>query len=475
MILGIVARLVEIPAYFSYCYCYPALFFPLYIYLLLSVTVRLRRCVRKTDVLSLLDIITLSCFVSIVFVPAGIVNGVGWIKKLWVTSESHCIAACAFMLFFDVVLFLQERGGVKDKKYEHFFSVVVIPLFIISLSLTKISFGAALTGAVVYYLLRNHGFSAKYVLLEGLYLICLLGVHYVPESFYSPFVSATTGDNYGISPLYFLHESVIAPEYWGVHVFLYYGFSMLFIIYRLRKVTSIKDILTRIKKKDYIIDEYLLLICIVGAIPGLLFSIGGGSSFYISSIQQIIGVVLLVGYGIPNEIYEKTILPRNPFYSVIFAVLTSCLGCPFIMHTLSNLKILYADCFINDEQYTESIREGSYWDRIKNINIITEGNKVDYYIYVGESADIWNRFSDHDSAMFFYPAMTGVVCIGEYYFENGNVYTNDGSIKDYGWPIKPNIDEPKMTYEAAMKKTRIDGKIGLIYIFEDSFSVEYVQ
>ena len=49
MIMGLFAALFRIPTYFSYCYFYPIVFGPLYIYLLFSVPARIRRYLGKSD------------------------------------------------------------------------------------------------------------------------------------------------------------------------------------------------------------------------------------------------------------------------------------------------------------------------------------------------------------------------------------------------------------------------------------------
>jgi hypothetical protein len=224
-----------------------------------------------------------------------------------------------------------------------------------------------------------------------------------------------------------------------------------------------------------VIEEILILICIFGSIPGLLFSIGGGSSFYISSIQQIIGVILLVGYNIPNKLYDKVVDPINRLQKIALIIISICTSFNFILSLNDDCKTIFNDCKTNDLQYAESTKGGTYLSSINEINKLTQNHKRDYYIYIDETANIWERFSDHDSSMFFYPAMTGVVCIGEYYLDQGNIYTNDGSIKNYGWPIIPNTNEPKMTRDDALQKAFEDGKKALIIIYNNSFLIEPVN
>ena len=129
------------------------------------------------------------------------------------------------------------------------------------------------------------------------------------------------------------------------------------------------------------------------------------------------------------------------------------------------------DSLLARKQYAESINENGYWFIINKINKITNGNKKDYYIYIDPSANIWTKFENPDSALFFYPAMTGIVCIGELYFKDGQLYLNNETPKIGPYYYKPKVEDAKLTKEDAYNKAKLDGKKALIYIYNNTMSV----
>ena len=117
IIMAFFARVLNIPAVFSYCYCYPAFFLPLYTYMFFSVTTRLRRYLGKQDKLSVIDMLLMTCFFAYVIFPKEFVNNLGWYKSSWIVSESYCVAATVFMLYFDILFKANESNFFENQRF----------------------------------------------------------------------------------------------------------------------------------------------------------------------------------------------------------------------------------------------------------------------------------------------------------------------------------------------------------------------
>ena len=475
-ILGMLAKFMYMPTFFVYCYIYPLVFFPLYPCLILSVGRQLRKYLGLAIKGSIWDIVALMVFMTYFILPEEWMSNVADWKTSWTVSESFLLANIVCLIFFFILLWYANQGIFSKKAPKGFFSWVVIPIFIIIMSLCKISVGAICVTAIIYYLFRSEGIKYYTVVLSCIYAMSLFVVYYIPSLFYSPVIGATASEANSFSFVYFpLHNVVLGCQ--GVHILIYFMSALVFFGWQIKEgmPTSIREI---IKSRRYIIEETLAVICIVGYLPGCMIAIGGGSSFYFSAIQQLYAITLLIGFNIPYKIYIKV----AEYYSVgtvfrrriiIFVFLLICYS-P-LMNTLVYANTLSHDIKNSFQQYDQSSKDKGYWHAINEINKLTAGHKENYYIYVCPSANVWQRFKDQDGALFFYPGMTGVVCIGELYQEDGKLYTNDGREKTRGYSYKPLADEPKLSEQGAVEKARQDGKKAVIFLYEDKMRVQDVN
>ena len=476
MILGLISKMMKMPTIFTYCYLYPVIFFPLYVSLILSVGADIRSRVNKDQKIGLSDIVVLMGFLTFYILPVEISNTLGdGHSTSFLISESYCVAIVLGLLFFKIWLQVSNRKWLDNKHFAVFFALVVVPFFIVATGVSKISVGLIFTFVVCYYLFRTKRLDLKFFLLEIYYVAVIMAVHYIPAGIYSPILSGSTEKVYNIQFLAYLRNN-FTPTMWGMHIFSLFLYAFIFIVYEMRKVGFAKEFLAGLKERKFVTEETLFLACIISAIPGLFIDIGGGSAYYFFTIQQVIATTLLIGYRIPSEIVEWIICVINKRYMYKLACLfiIICFSFNGIGLSISYIITLARDCHLSSVQYAESIKEGSYWETIKNINNLTQDDKENYYIYVCSSAAIWGKYANPDSAIFFYPAMTGIVCIGELYFQDGQLYTNNDVLKEGGYTYKPLIEDQKMTYEDAYLKAKEDGKKAIIYIYDNTYSVREV-
>ncbi len=460
LIMAIISGFSAIPVFFVYCYIYPVIFLPLFVYLIVSVIQEFRYYKSQSGTITILDFFVVICFFIPVLLPKSICDNLGNWKTSWFISESYLIAAICTLLFFKVFFLSNRHGWLKTKREKIVFKIIIIPFFIIITSLAKISFGFFLFMGVVYYFFRHHLKEIYYWIIEIYYTACFAFVYLFPGRFHSAFISNT---NFSSIDLLNHIKTYIATDLWGFHIVVYYFFSLVVLSYQFRKETNIIKI---VKEKKYILEEILLAICLFGAIPGNIFVIRGGSSFYFSSVQQLVAVILLLGFDIPNKVFLK-LRPRLKNLTFIWVMfILFCICWDPLKRSKTYVSAVINDCKTGAAlQHEEFYKNNSYWNIICKISEYTNNKESDYYIFVDESADIWNRFERKEIAMHFYPAMTGIVSIGELYYKDGQMFYNDGTTYTSGW-YKTNPNDTKLTLEKAIDKASIDEKEALIYIHD---------
>lgn len=129
--------------------------------------------------------------------------------------------------------------------------------------------------------------------------------------------------------------------------------------------------------------------------------------------------------------------------------------------------------FTEEKQLLEQSKtlESCYLKIVSEINKLTNHRKNDFYLYIDPTATVWEDFSNQLFAVFFYPALTGIVEIGAMYSEDNTVFCNNGEIYADILSYTPTPDDIKMSLDDALEKCKEDGKQALIYIYEDTMEV----
>lgn len=482
ILMAFLSRIVNIPAYYAYCFLYPITFFPLYIYLILSVSVKLKIYLTGNGKIELLDSLFVAWFIM-PELPVRILNKCAIWKNSWVVSESFLVANVLALIYFNLILELNKRNWFDLPLKKHLVRIVVSPIFILFVSITKISVGFFLCIGIIYYYFRMHTKELRYWMLNIYYGVLFLAIYFGPQLIHSPFGS---GSNTASFELFSFYRRYVQFAYLIPHFCLLYLFSGIAIGWRLCQ----KNVFRRVKEKKCVPEEILIIICLAGVMPGMLLNIGGGSAAYFSYVQQLAAVLLIIACDIPQKIFSFIKYPSKQFAKKAFSLAVVC--CISVCLTLNGIrssrdfKRLFANNLNNrlgasaeSKNFSNWLTPSKYLDSkymqiITYINRLTDGRKDEFYLFVDESAEVWNRFSDNSAALFFFPSMTGVVEIGAVYCENGMIFCNNN--KEFvRYPYDPNPSDIKMTLDAALSKCSDDGKRALIYIYEDTFRIIQIE
>lgn len=198
-----------------------------------------------------------------------------------------------------------KRGSLSSVP-EYVFFILVVPLLFAMLTMTKLSTG--FMAAVVYgylflrlALFRSLGFSASLIVVLLATVLALKHASGLanPEearASFQPFHYVTHFLTPGLRPWFF-----IAHFFW----------SWLFILGACyaRGLRTFRDVRNAFRVNNTIDIEIVLILCVVGVLPGLTLSIPGGSAIYFSQIQQWAAAALLLAMAALPQ--AKLYHPRN--------------------------------------------------------------------------------------------------------------------------------------------------------------------
>jgi len=266
-------------------------------------------------------------------------------------------------------------------------------------------------------------------------------------------------------------------------------FSLLVLWYQLSINRPLKN---AILSKKLLIEETFVVVCISALLPGLFIKMeGGGGAHYFSYVQELIAICLLLGFNIPNKLQHKFQFQSTRLRNgVIFCIILYLLS----LASLYNSRKIYT--------YVKTVNSTDWTTRTLLTNVqevieISKNKKAEYCIFLDENAEIWDYYkteitdtvfyhrSNVRTAIFFYPALTGIRLHNGIYTDGANIFTSNGAflqkmeISCYGITkelVIDNIDGKinlvtKLDLDAAIEKANKDGFKYLIHFYNDKYEI----
>jgi hypothetical protein len=488
---------VSIP--FVYTYLYPIIFFPIYGFLILAVAQKFRYYFHIDTPISFWDVFILMVFL-VGFLPYSWLDSMALWRGSWVLSESFFIGLIVVLFYLYCLLTAYQRGWFQKKWLYMVFLLLLNPLFIVLAYFSKLTLGVLLLAGIAFYFFRTRMRNMKYWVLNGYYALIFLAVWYIPLLINTQVKSIAQIFEFS---LFGFMRTYVPFKYWALHIVLLFLFTTFVVWFRYRNETSLKS---SIVSKEHTPEEILLVISILGFLPGLILNIAGGSAVYFSYVQMLGATVLLIGYNIPHTVISA--VSRKAGNKVLIAILTLCISFTFCYNATSGLTPashtfsgLLKQRFDNSVSYTPEatsnilafLKGGHpiaalneifaiYFDKnkyvddpfvqnVQKINEISEGDKNNFYIFADNTAEVWSRYTAENSAfIYFYPANTGIVMIGALYEKSGQVYYgNDTTGFSNTWHSEKN--NSRLNLATAIETTRKDGRRYLIYLHKNEMQV----
>lgn len=455
-VIAVLSLILNISILNVYNYLYPIICIPVYVFLVVSVIVEVRKYKDEVMRLAVIDYFFLASF-FLGFMPKFFLDRIGIWKSSWVSSESYLFALIFFLLYVLLVFRIVKRGTQVN-----LFLCILTPFFIVICSSMKISVGFLLTAGIMYINFRNNMKRLQY---WG-YNILILIVFLVSYKIFSEVLGHTEFQ------IFAFVRSFFSTKLFLIRACLHYCYLLLFTLcvvsYQFFNHKSLKKIFISNK---LILEESLLVVSLCSILPGLVLDIPGGSASYFSYFQELIAISMFLGFNIPAKI-QKNIQEKNAFlnnaikYCIIFIVLIMCI----------NIKDVGT--------FIQSTRQGKYTTtyskslltNINEINVVAK-EKISYGIFLDDTSEIFEIYKkDKRRTIFFYPALIGIRILNGVYTDETSVFAADGTYlsditeREY-YNTNLTADIKKLTLNEARKNAKEKGLKYIIYFYKDKYQI----
>ncbi len=270
------------------------------------------------------------------FLPIRILNRL-YTKEWILVSESYAlgtsllfIAASLLIYFFEK--FKSERGSLKSSDLAFF--ILALPLLVGIMGLVKQSHSFLFIVILAYLFFRSGLHKNKILVFSSLIILTVSFLVY----------NLVTHRYSGVFKLVFfdqikrfvIADKINQPFFWitlipGFYL-VHFFWSWLYIALRLleENIKKIADFKVAFKKRRTIDIEILFLLCLIGALPGILLKVRGGVTIYFSDLQRWVAVSFLLSrfYSFPLFYMklETTRIKKVILFSLLFVAGVSFLS-----------------------------------------------------------------------------------------------------------------------------------------------------
>jgi hypothetical protein len=191
-------------------------------------------------------------------------------------------------------LFLRGLGfGEAVPRREAVAAAVALPLLVVGLTFLKISVGSVLLAVAGLLFIRTGLWRRSWLGWCSLAACCVAFVVVVP----SVFTFGSHPDPKGsLMLLAYLREYVASPSGWLFHLLLQYSWTLAVLVLRLRQagVKTRGDLVTALRGGELLDVEFLVLVALIGSVPGFILRIQGGGASYFFGIQRWVALPMLL-------------------------------------------------------------------------------------------------------------------------------------------------------------------------------------
>jgi hypothetical protein len=270
--------LINISTIKFYNLCYPVIFIPFYFKSLLLFVVDFKRYKNFSPRLGWLLFILL----FIVYIGRNTFSDLG--------NEAYLMAVSfSFLLFCIIISALRAvKNDMADRIiHDKLFFYILLPVFIGIIGLCKISVGFLLIGLYGYLFLRMRWYKNNKIFISFIISSLIFIVAYLAAS--------NKGAIEGYNNLSQIAEYI---KSWNLFFSIDYLFMWIFIFLFLfqEKVFALFDLKIAFAQKKLLEIEIFLVIALLGLLPGAFLKIAGGSDWYFSDFQKLLGLCFVLAY-----------------------------------------------------------------------------------------------------------------------------------------------------------------------------------
>ncbi len=495
------SKVLNIPCFITYNYLFPLIIIPLFLFLLQKIASFGKQYFSNDSSLSLFDFIILAGFVIGFFTKKFQAN-IGCNITVNIYNSESCLTSIVISLFYFYII---NKGYKNVNLFDNINLFFLVPIIIVLLSYSKISFGFMFTLGISYYVFRKYFFkNKKFILAAGYLMVFILYYLMIRRISISTNYSAPISSSRRVLQLFYYPRAFCKNYLYILFHYLFLFFPITVVIYS-QKETIFKKIITY--KSKCIFIEICFFLMLGACLPGCFLVIHGGAAFYFVIPVYIFSWVLFISYNSKQVFAKKTILILNKkiecniFLIVVGLIIFS--SCFNDMHfhnsviqtfrsriSTSGLKKHLPDKMKELFNFPAQIQNRKEYLIFNLARHKVSENPKDYCVFVSDDSDFIKQFDNylllsHPTTYYVRPhfaisAYLGLPVINSMYERNGYFYRGDGKIfGDYrqtvGYSIPPAMCDIKITKENMKDRAKMLGKKYIIVLENNYYTVVNVD
>ena len=288
------SKLIQINPIYFYQLCYPVVFLPLYFYSFLLFMVETRDVYAPTrnSAQSLFNIFTFIIFAAafISFLPHKYSNYIGFMRLNFLVSPSYLLSFIFTFLSFCLVVSFWVKFNVAKLfgRRDMVFLTVIIPALLICIGLTKISSIFIIFSLATYLFLRMALFKRYQFIVSYSISVCIVLV-----VLYYTFPVSQAGFSIKQFPIFIAYiDHQLKPFF----LMFNYLWSFLFIYFSIKShnISNMQLLKQAFSNRLTLSIESVIVVSVVGFLPGALMAGLGGDAYYFADFQKWIALPLLL-------------------------------------------------------------------------------------------------------------------------------------------------------------------------------------
>lgn len=503
---------LSLPCFITLNYLFPVLIIPLFLYLLQKSTIIAKNYLKKIKQLTIADYFLIGGLVFS-FGQKKFLDKIGFVNYSYLLSES-CLISIVLML---VYLCIINWGYSKYKSFYLVNFFFLIPLFILGLSFAKISTGCIFCAGICYFIFRKYKILSFNILLVFLYAGVFGGYYYLSGKFPASYpANDTVAGNFTLFH-YILNYS--KNPLWGIFHYIFYFLPIVLIVFY-NHTQRLFIIHKPCSDKTTLFVELVIVLALIGCLPGILLQIEGGSAFYFYIPVYFLSWLLFIGTTTLSAIENKmakwkykgevTFFSKNDtickinllvfifIFTIIPLTLSQEAGNKRIYTMIKTTVASRIDpSHFRKEFKSKIVKLFEPVNLIKDKNYIifndiinrTKNSKADYCIFISDNSlinryDYYTRgYSGRNRLLYGNLAITaylGIPIINSLYIKNDIFYRGDklklGKLEDIaGYSMPPIICGDRVTDENMIEYAKKIGKKKIIILENNSYKIVDVK
>ena len=368
---------------------YPVIVLPLFFFALLTLAIELRaqfapdaRPIRRDWRVSLVFLAA-----TVGFIPTSALDALA----VW---NSNAFISESYLIGMPVFFFLIGCGLAAREKLPGTFLLLFLPVMLSAVGFLKISLMILGLALVLYLAARLRLYRQPKVLTSLVISAIVVANTYL--------IVSLPAQNAGFSPMHFMRYDA-AHGWQQFFPLIHLLWTWVYVAFRVREegLRDTGDLVTAIRSRRMIDVEILLVIAVLGFIPGEIVSIHGGSAVYFSDVQRWLALSFIIG-RLPrwSGVRASPVETRQGWTGIrLSRILAVFVAIPFVVTLFVNLaqwpaRVLRANLTTRAELRTEPSTYYPIVTALREISRLPRSERRQSLLFIPQSStQYWSMFT----------------------------------------------------------------------------------